>query len=115
MFWLLCDGKNDAGFPASSDAELRAEANMLIVGGTDTTSVKLAAIIFYNTRDALRLKKLVHEIRSTFASPEDIVHGSKLTSCIYLRAYIEKSMRLTPSRPSELPRPVVKGGAMING
>ncbi|RDL39062.1 Benzoate 4-monooxygenase cytochrome P450 [Venustampulla echinocandica] len=115
MFWFLCDAKDEAGRPAYSDSELYAEANMLIVGGTDTTSVTLAALMFYITRDATRLHKLVHEIRSKFLSPEDIVYGPELTSCVYLRACIDESMRLSPSGPSELPRQVLKGGAMING
>ncbi|KUJ07888.1 benzoate 4-monooxygenase cytochrome P450 [Mollisia scopiformis] len=115
MFWFLCDAKDDAGDPAYSEGELRAEANMLIVGGTDTTSVTLAAVMFYLTRDALRLQKLVDEIQSTFSTPEHIAHGPQLTSCIYLRACIDEAMRLSPSGPSELPREILKGGAIING
>lgn len=51
MFWFLCDARNEAGDRAYSDGELHAKANMLIVGGTDTTSVTIAAIMFYITRN----------------------------------------------------------------
>jgi cytochrome P450 len=115
MFWFLCDAKNEAGGRAYSNGELHAEANMLIVGGTDTTSVTFAAIMFYITRNPVQYKKLVHEIRSTFASPDQIVHGPELNSCTYLRACIDESMRLSPSGPSELQRQVLKGGAQIKG
>ncbi|CAG8982845.1 hypothetical protein HYALB_00006655 [Hymenoscyphus albidus] len=115
MFWFLCDAKDDDGRPAYSDGELHAEANMLIVGGTDTTSLQLAGIMFYLTRDICRLQKLVQEIQSRFQTPEDIVHGPELTGCTYLRACIDETMRLSPSGPSELPRQVRKGGTIING
>ncbi|KAH8707167.1 cytochrome P450 [Phaeosphaeriaceae sp. PMI808] len=62
MFWFLCDAKDEAGGRAYSDGELHAEANMLIVGGTDTTSVTIAAIMFYITQNPVQYKKLVHEI-----------------------------------------------------
>jgi cytochrome P450 len=115
MFWFLCDAKSEAGSRAYSDGELHAEANMLIVGGTDTTSVTLAAIMFYITRNAIPYRKLIHETRSKFSSPEEIIHGPELTSCEYLRACIDESMRLSPSGPSELPRQILKGGATIKG
>jgi cytochrome P450 len=115
MFWFLCDAKDEAGGRAYSNGELHAEANMLIVAGTDTTSVTIAAVMFYLTRNPVQYKKLVHEILSTFASPDEIVYGPQLNSCIYLRACIDESMRLSPSGPSELPRQVLKGGAHING
>ncbi|PVH97614.1 cytochrome P450 monooxygenase-like protein [Periconia macrospinosa] len=116
MFWFLCDAKDETGTkPAYNKSELHAEANMLIIAGTDTTSTTLAGFMFYITRNPGPYKKLVQEIRSTFASPEDIVHGPELTSCVYLRACIDESMRLSPSGPSELPRQILAGGATIMG
>jgi cytochrome P450 len=115
MFWFLCDAKNEAGGRAYSDGELHGEASTLIVAGTDTSSVAIAAVMFYITRNPIQYDKLIHEIRSKFLSPEQIVHGPELTSCIYLRACIDESMRLSPSAPSELPRQILKGGARIDG
>lgn len=116
MFWFLCDAKDETGQgPAYNNAELHAEANLLILGATDTTSVTLAAFMFYITRNPGPYKKLVHEIRSKFASPEDVVHGPGITSCVYLRACIDESMRLSPSGPSEFPRQILAGGATIMG
>lgn len=116
MFHFLRESKNpDTGAPAYSQEELWAEANMLIIAGADTTAVSLCGIFFYLVRDQIRLEKLAHEIRSTFASANDIVPGQKLQSCTYLRACIDEGMRLTPAGPSELGREIKPGGATING
>ena len=55
------------------------------------------------------------EVRSTFDSADEIVGGPKLSSCKYLRARVDESMRMTPAGPSELSRTVLSGGQMING
>ncbi|CAG8973607.1 hypothetical protein HYALB_00009759 [Hymenoscyphus albidus] len=115
MFWFLCDTKDDAGKPAYNTDQLNAEANTLIVGATDTTSTSMAGMMFYLTRYPDKLEKLVNELRSKFPTPEDIVHGPVLTSCVYLRACIDETMRLSPAGPGELPREVRKGGATIDG
>ncbi|KAH6672865.1 cytochrome P450 monooxygenase-like protein [Halenospora varia] len=116
MFHFLRESKNpDTGAPAYSQEELWAEANLLIIAGADTTAVSLCGIFFYLVRDQIRLEKLAHEIRSTFASASDIVPGQKLQSCTYLRACIDEGMRLTPAGPSELGREIKPGGATING
>jgi cytochrome P450 len=116
MFHFLRESKNpDTGAPAYSPAELWAEANMLIIAGADTTAVSLCGIFFYLVRDNIRLDKLAHEIRSTFASANDITPGQKLQSCIYLRACIDEGLRLAPAGPSETGREIKPGGATING
>jgi len=115
MFWFLCDAKKEDGSPAYSESELNAEANMLIIAGSDTTAVTLAAMIFYITYNPVQYGKLIHEIRHMFASVDETVHGPKLNACVYLRACIDETMRLSPSVLSDLPRQVLKGGATING
>jgi len=115
MFWFLCNAKDDANRPAYTEGELRGEASLLIVAGTDTTSVTLTAFMFYITRNHMQYQKLIDEIRSKFSSPEEIVYGPTLRSCNYLKACIDEVMRLSPSGPGEFPRQVLKGGARING
>ncbi len=115
MFWFLCDTKDDAGRPAYNESELHANANMLIVAGSDTTSTIMAALMFYLTRNPTVYKTLVNEICTKFSSAENITYGPELTSCVYLRACIDETMRIAPTGPSELPRLVRKGGATIAG
>ncbi|KAI1097858.1 benzoate 4-monooxygenase cytochrome P450 [Jackrogersella minutella] len=115
IFYFLCEARDDAGRPAYDEATLHAEANMLIVAGSDTTSISLAGLFFYLTDDPRRCQKLTDEIRSTFQSADEIVHGPKLHACEYLKACIDEAMRLTPVAPSEFPREVNPGGITIEG
>ena len=116
MFHFLFQAKNpDTGEPAYSEEELLAEANLLIIAGSDTTAINLCGFFFYISRNQRIYRRLVKEIRSTFQSAEEIISGTKLSSCQYLRACLDESMRLTPAGPSELPRTILPGGQEIEG
>lgn len=94
---------------------LEAEAIMLTVAGSDTTSVIMAGIFFYLVRTPRVYRKLVNEIRTTFTSLDDIRGGPKLMSCQYLRACVDEATRIVPAGPSELPRFVLPGGLVVDG
>lgn len=116
MFHFLCEAKDpDTNTSPYSEQDLRSEANLLIIAGSDTTSTSLCGFFFYLTRNARPYDKLVHEIRTTFQTAEEITNGPKLMSCYYLRACIDESMRMTPVGPSEIPREVRSGGSIIDG
>ncbi len=116
MFHFLFQAKNpDTGEQAYSQQELFAEANLLVIAGSDTTSINLCSFFFYIVRNPMPYEKLVKEIRSTFDSADEIVGGPKLSSCKYLRACVDETMRMTPAGPSELSRTVLTGGQMIDG
>lgn len=116
MFHFLCTAKNpDTGAPAFTREELIAESNLLIVAGSDTTATALVGLFFYLIHNRRVYEKLNHEIRTTFSSPDEIVHGPKLANCKYLRACIEEAIRISPPAPSELPREILSGGQTIDG
>ncbi|RFU28583.1 hypothetical protein B7463_g7751, partial [Scytalidium lignicola] len=81
----------------------------------DTTSTALAATFFYLSRNAEAYTKVVEEVRSTFASPRDIRLGPTLNSCVYLRACLEESMRLSPPAGAAMWREVLEGGIVVDG
>ena len=115
MFHFLFQAMDpDTGKKAYSQQELFAEANLLVIAGSDTTSINLCGFFFYIVRNPRPYEKLVKEIRSTFDSADEIVGGPKLSSCKYLRACVDEAMRMTPAVPSELSRTVLAGGQMIN-
>ncbi|KAK4183166.1 cytochrome P450 [Podospora australis] len=116
IFYFLAGATDpDTGKPVYKENDLRAESSLLIIAGSDTTSVSLSGIFFYLTANPRCLDKLTAEIRSTFSRAEDIVHSSQLLGCQYLRACVDEGMRLTPSGPCELPREVLEGGILIKG
>ncbi|KAF4582168.1 benzoate 4-monooxygenase cytochrome P450 [Ophiocordyceps camponoti-floridani] len=114
MFYFLADARHaDTGKAAYGEDELRAECSVLITAGSGTTSVSLSGVFFYLTGDEMRYKKLVDEVRSSFASLDHVVYGPDLLGCRYLRACVDEGMRLTPAGASEHPREVLKGGIRI--
>ena len=102
------------GRRAYSQQELFCEANLLVTAGSDTTAITLSGFFFYIVRNPGPYKKLVREIRSTFNSADEITGGCKLSSCKYLRACVDESLRITPAVPSELCRTILPGGQIID-
>ena len=116
MFHYLFQAKDpETGGPAFSARDLLAEAHLLIIAGSDTTSTSLCGLFFYITHHPRVYEKLVNEIRSTFQSVHQISSGPQLTSCQYLRACIDEAMRMAPAGPCELSRTVLAGGSWIDG
>lgn len=116
MFHYIFQAKDpETGQPAYSWNELLSEANLLIIAGSDTTSISLCGFFFYLVHYPRVYAKLVNHIRSTFASVDEIVEGQKLSSCQYLRACLDEAMRLTPAGPSEFSRTILPGGLVIDG
>ena len=105
----------DTGKRAYSQQELLAEVSLLVGAGSDTTAVTLSSFFFYIVRNPRLYEKLVKEIRSTFDSADEIVSGPKLSSCKYLRACVDETLRISPVVASGLYRTVLPGGQVING
>lgn len=114
LLHYLLQADDPEGGPGFTPLELRAETELLLSAGFDTTSAVLAAMFFYLTRNASAHAKLVQEIRQTFARVEDIVTGQRLSSCRYLRAVIDETMRMSPPGVAEGIREVLPGGLVID-
>lgn len=115
LMYFLCQARDSSrGQQAAyTEDELRAEALLLIIAGSDTTTASLASIFWYLVRAPRCCEKLVDELQSAFKSADDVVYGPKLMNCTYLRACIDEGMRLIPPGPCEPPREVLTGGLTI--
>lgn len=116
MFHFLFQAKDpETGGPGYTQEELVQENELLMIAGADTTSTTFAAMFFYLTRNPDVHRKLTSEIRATFKSVDDIESGPQLTSCRYLRAFIDEALRMNPPIGSDMSREVLAGGIDIEG
>ncbi|KAI9166344.1 Cytochrome P450 monooxygenase atnE [Paramyrothecium foliicola] len=111
----------EAGEEGIRNTELWGEAVFFMPAGGTTTSTALSSIFFYLSRYPAIYAKLATEIRSTFKSGNDLKTGSLLSSCRYLRAVIDESLRIAPPLTTTLwreleessPTPLVVDGHVI--
>ncbi|KAI1120849.1 cytochrome P450 [Nemania abortiva] len=80
----------------------RRDFYAFITEGSDTTATAMSATFFYLSRNRECYRKLAQEIRSSFASAEEIKGGPQLANCRYLRACIDEFLRMSPPVPGTL-------------
>ncbi|CAJ2502539.1 Uu.00g099330.m01.CDS01 [Anthostomella pinea] len=85
----------DAKSGGLRQSELWAEAQFFLTAAGETTKTTISAAVFYLSRNPEVYEKLAHEIRSAFTNGGEI-NGAALTSCRYLRACIDESLRMSP-------------------
>ncbi|KAI1411053.1 cytochrome P450 [Hypoxylon sp. FL1857] len=76
--------------------DLWSEASFFVMAGGMTVSTLMSAIFFYLSRHPDVYARLATEIRTTFTSGGAITAGPQLSSCKYLRAVIDETMRVAP-------------------
>lgn len=74
----------------------------------------MSAFLFYMSRNQHAYDRLALEIRTAFASLNDIRLGCQLNSCVYLDACIKETLRFTPSIGSAPWREVGPGGEIVD-
>jgi cytochrome P450 len=94
--------------------ELYADAQILVMAGSETSATLLSVTCFNLLTHPLILSTLQSEIRPAFSSQDEITF-STVTKLPYLGAVINESLRWQPPIPAGIHRIVPKGGAMIDG
>lgn len=94
---------------------IEAQASVVILAGSETSSVALVGALFYTLTHLHVYRKLCEEIRTAFPKPEDITLQDVL-GLTYLDAVIQESLRLHTPLANGFTRVVVdKEGTMICG
>jgi len=114
-FYFLSRSTDSETKDGYSIPEIQAECTLLMNAGSNGPSVVLDAAFFYLTRYPLVYAKVADEVRSVFASADEIVSGAKMNACIYLRAVLDEALRLCPPIFGVLPRQVMAEGQVITG
>ncbi|KAH7173133.1 cytochrome P450 [Fusarium flagelliforme] len=113
VFSFLETAKDPDGGNELSKSEIRAECATLVVAGSDTSSSTLAGTLFYLSRNPQAYDRVCREVRSEFQDAQHITIGPKLSSCVYLRACIEETLRLSPPVGGALWREIGPGGMNV--
>ncbi|CAJ2513104.1 Uu.00g012230.m01.CDS01 [Anthostomella pinea] len=102
LYAFMADALDAPDGDKISLSEIWTEGISFLPAAGDTTSATLSALFFYLSRNAHCRRRLADEIRSTFASSDEIRGGAQLTSCRYLRACIDEALRMSPPVPGTL-------------
>lgn len=97
-----------------TQADFIMESRLLVAAGSDTSSVALAAAFYYLTHHLDIQARLHQELHEKFSSVDQIISGPVLSSCHYLRATIDETLRITPPVPSAMMREVTHPGLLID-
>ncbi|KAI0381627.1 cytochrome P450 [Hypomontagnella monticulosa] len=116
-FWdkvAMKSADDNAGGEGLTKEEMIVAAVTLVGTGSETISTLLTGLVYFLGRNPHAMKKLVDEIRTSFASPDEIdfvsVHKLK-----YMTACLEETMRLYPPVITMLWRTPPKGGGSVSG
>ncbi|ORY07018.1 averantin oxidoreductase [Clohesyomyces aquaticus] len=94
--------------------EIILNSALFIVAGSETTASLLAGLTMWLMRTPHVYKALCNEIRSSFASADDMTF-LRLQELPYMNACLEEGMRIFPSIPTGLVRTVPAGGDTVAG
>ncbi|KAI1170140.1 cytochrome P450 [Nemania sp. FL0916] len=91
-----------SGEKGLQNTELWSEASFFVMAGGMTVSTLMSSVFFTLSRHPEAYARLVAEIRTAFSSGTAIVGGPPLSSCKYLRAVIDETMRTAPPTTATL-------------
>jgi cytochrome P450 len=98
LYSLIVDQINPDG-QFLMDSDIWAEASFFFPAGAETVSTLMCAALFYLAHNSHAYAQVAKEIRETFGSANEIKGGPKLSSCKYLRACLDETMRMSPPAP----------------
>ncbi|KAJ5648078.1 cytochrome P450 [Penicillium lividum] len=106
---------NHTGAESSvSEAEFRANAPILFLAQTETTTTALSGLIALLLSEPFILSELQTEVRSNFRTISDI-NMAVIERMKVLNACISEVLRVYPPGPSSVPHVVPQGGGTISG
>ena len=97
-----------------SREELYADAQIMIMAGSETSATLLAVAVYYLLRSTDKLAALRDEVRGAFSTGDELAFAD-VARLPYLRAVVEEALRIHAPLPAGINRVAPEGGAMIDG
>ncbi len=91
-----------------SRKEIEANAEVLVVAGSETTATLLSGATYYLCMNPRQLEKVTAEVRDAFERDQDI-NAHALSKLENLLAVLMETSRLYPPVPGSVPRITVNG------
>ncbi|KAK4186710.1 cytochrome P450 [Podospora australis] len=111
----LIDGLIKRHHQGTLDLEhLSANCGLVVAAGSETTASLLTGVTYLLLTNPDKMEKLKQEVRSTFASADEITMTS-VNRLSYMLACLNEGLRMYPPAVSNLPRQVHEGGEVIAG
>ena len=99
-----------------STRTIEAQASVVILAGSETTSIALTAAVYHILSNSHVYERLCKEIRGAFTTEEDIVLPNVLSKLPYLDAVVQETLRIHTPLANGFTRVVPDAkGAMISG
>lgn len=95
-------------------AEIRQNSSLLIIAGSETTATALAGATYLLCTNPEAMAKLATEVRSTFAS-ENEINLLSVQKLRYMAAVLDEALRMFSPIPGPAPRKVHAGGDVFCG
>ncbi|KAI1494340.1 cytochrome P450 [Biscogniauxia mediterranea] len=94
--------------------QLKSNADMFVIAGSETTATLLTGATYLLLTNPAVYEKVVEEVRSSFASDDEITLTS-VNKLSYMLACLNETLRRYPPAASWLPRIINRGDAIIDG
>lgn len=92
-----------------TDKEMEANANILIIAGSETSATLLSGVTYWLLRTPDALQKVTHEVRSSISSESDISFQT-VSRLPYMLACLNEALRIYPPAPGGLERMTIPPG-----
>jgi cytochrome P450 len=86
----------------------------MIIAGSETSATLLSGSVFYLGKNPSIMKRLTQEIRSAFATSQEMTFRNT-SNLSYLNAVVEESLRIYPPFVTSLARIPPSSGAYVDG
>ena len=115
MFDIALNPDARKGRPALTVDQLSADTLLLLLAGTDTTSLTLAMATYRILSNPYILRELQAELREAMPRKDMQLEYAELEQLPYLRAVVRETLRTAVVTPGRLPRVVPAEGVLFCG